>query len=706
MQISNTRSGLYTRFFLNILKMNPIKYLKYRISCLLIMAIPLLIVTSCTSESPTWLENNREASFLVFRRQSQIGEETFKIYYSNDTITVKSSQGENERGRITGVVAELRMNKDLTPVYYSSEYISGDTTNVLKMQTATTGNVSVWEDDFEVVTTKTPPFYFPVHSTIPAAMEMMLYQYMLAKGISSLPTFPRGGISISHTATDTVTIKGERLPLDRYVVEGINWGGRTIWLDANKNLIALVKANTQIREMIRKGYEEAMPVFIAGNVMEQMKTLEKYSENLKGEQAEITALVGGDIWDGLSSSIQKDMTLIVEAGRIKEIGTRANVSIPNGARIIELKGKTLIPGLWDMHAHSNQVQWAPAYLAGGITTIRDNGNELELATAFRDAIAEKGAIGPDILLAGMTDGPGIKGNGVIRATSAEQAREVVAMYHKNGYKQIKIYNSIAPDILKVLTEEAHKIGMSVTGHVPNEVGNAVDAVESGMDQLSHRARFLTALFPDKNLADLKGNYLADNEITPEQIEKTADFFLKHQTVLDPTIALDVIRALPSGIPVETVEPDVGRIAYELFEDKRFRKGLSEERSQMAVKDYTKAMEIIGVLHKAGVPVVAGTDNVVPVFSLYLELETYHQLGGLTTAEALKTATVIPAKVMGMEKETGTLEAGKQADITILDQNPLENIANIRTVSAVMTNGNYYTSAPLWKAADFLPKRPN
>jgi cytosine/adenosine deaminase-related metal-dependent hydrolase len=170
--------------------------------------------------------------------------------------------------------------------------------------------------------------------------------------------------------------------------------------------------------------------------------------------------------------------------------------------VIDVTGKTLMPGLWDMHAHSNQVQWAPAYLAGGVTTIRDNGNEIELATAFRDAIALKGALGPDILLAGMTDGAGIRGNGIIRATTPEEAREVVKMYHDKGYKQIKIYNSIQPEILKVLTEEAHKRGITTTGHVPQAVGNAKDAVESGLDMLSHSGLFLTMLFPDKTTSEL------------------------------------------------------------------------------------------------------------------------------------------------------------------------------------------------------------
>jgi imidazolonepropionase-like amidohydrolase len=682
---------------------NVLKSSTWKMSAILGLMV-LMLSFGCSPEPKAWEDINEEGAFLVFRRQSLIGEETYSITSNKDSIVVKSLQGENERGRITGVQSELHLKMDLSPTYYVNRRLAdGDTTNNFRLEVKS-NEVSVWEKKFEVSTTAKTDLFFPVHSNIPAAMEMMLYHYYFKQGKPAvIPTLPRGEISITHKGQDIVQIKGVDVVLDRYVTEGINWGGRTIWLDESKNLIALVKANTQIRELIRKGYEEALQVFIDGNVTEQMNALAQYTNDHKEEQPAITALVGGDVVDGLSDLTKKDMTVIIENGRIKTIGSRASTEIPEGAKVIDLAGKTLIPGLFDMHAHSNQVQWAPAYLAGGITTIRDNGNEIEFATAFRDAIVLEGALGPDILLAGMTDGAGIKGNGVIRATTPEEAREVVAKYYENGYNQIKIYTSIQPEILKVLVEEAHKRGMTVTGHVPSAVGNAVDAVESGMDQLSHKGLFLSVLFPEKTTTELGRSFLSEYEVSEGRLKTATAFFLKHKTVLDPTIALDVIRNVPRGEPIELVEPDAGRIAYELFEGKRFRSGVGAKRSVEAIKDYTKAMEIIGHFYRAGIPIVAGTDNVVPVYSLYLEIETYHRLGGLTPLEALKTATIIPATAMGLNLETGTLEVGKEADIAILNKNPLEDIRHLRTVSAVVTNGNYYRSDPLWKAADFKPR---
>lgn len=668
----------------------------------------LVLLASCSPESSKWENYTDEGTFFVYRRQSQIGEETYNITSNKDSIIVTSIQGENERGRISGVESKLYLTAELEPLsYYSRRISKNDTTNIFKME-VNGDQVSVWEKHFDVVSSNKKDVFFGVNSNIPAGIEMMLYHYYFSQNdIESLPTLPRGEISLTHRGEDTVQINGENVALDRYVVEGINWGGRTIWLDKSKNLVAVVKANTQIRELIKKGYEEAKPFFIKGNVEEQMAQLKEYTESVKGPEYPVTALVGGNVVDVVSNNIKEDMTLLIEDGKIVAIGKNDAVEVPKGAKIIDVAGKTLIPGLWDMHAHSNQVQWAPAYLAGGVTTIRDNGNELEFATAFRDAIATEGSVGPDILLAGMTDGPGPKGNGIIRARSVEEAKEVVALYHKNGYEQIKIYTSIEPEILKVLSEEAHKVGMTVTGHVPALVDDTRVAVESGMDMLSHYNRIMGALFPDKKISELvkDGRYfLAHNEITDAMVDDAIDFYKEHGTVLDVTLGLGVIRTLPKGNPVETIEPDSYRMAYELFESKRFRAGSKEKTAALSKEDVTKAAEVIGKFYKAGIPVVAGTDNHTPGYGLFLELESYVEYAHLSPLDAIKTATIIPARAMGYDDVTGTLEIGKQADIAILESNPLEDIKNIRSVSAVMTNGNYYESEPLWVAADFKPTR--
>ena len=645
----------------------------------------------------------KKGTFLVYRRQSLIGEESYNITHQQDQLTIESLQGENERGRITGVQSKLILNKEtLAPFYFNNVRIArGDSTNIFKM-TLEEDQVFITEKHFDEVKMEKPNQYYPLYSNIPAAMEMMLYHYYFNQQAEELTTMPRGKVTMTHRAKDTVELKGKSIVLDRYVVEGINWGGRTVWLDQHKNLIALVKANTQIREIIRKGYESIMPTVIKGHVEEQMAALTTYTINQKEKRPSTIALVGGDIVDVIHNKTKKNQTILIKNGLIEDIEDEKNITIPNGAKVIDVSGKTLIPGLWDMHAHSNQVQWAPAYLAGGVTTIRDNGNEIEFATAFRDAIAQDGKIGPDIILAGMTDGPGKKGNGVIRATTEDEARQVVDMYFNLGYKQVKIYNSIEPHVLEVLAEEAHKRGITVTGHIPTPVGTIHDAVALGMDMFSHDRAITSLLFPNHEKSDFSSLDIDYDAISENQIENATKFLLEHKIVLDPTMNLRIVNSLPEGQPLNTIEPGAPRIAYELWGPKRFRKGKSPEVAANLKKGYIKYLEIIGKFFHAGVPIVAGTDNAVPVFCLYLEIESYHKHGKLSPFEAIQTATIIPARVMGMDNITGSIDKGKEADIAILDKNPLKNISNLRTVSAVMTNGHYYNSDALWSEADFTP----
>src|SRR4029077_3852720 len=177
------------------------------------------------------------------------------------------------------------------------------------------------------------------------------------------------------------------------------------------------------------------------------------------------AITGGTILD-MTARTPIVGTVVVVDGRITAVGPSGRVAVPPGATIVNAAGKTVMPGLWDMHAHFEQVEWGPIYLAAGVTTIRDVGNELEFIVAARDAVAAGKGIGPRMLLAGIIDGPGSNGLGAVRAASPEEARQRVDRYHDAGFTQIKIYSSVSLDVLRAITAEAHRLGMTVTGHVP------------------------------------------------------------------------------------------------------------------------------------------------------------------------------------------------------------------------------------------------
>src|SRR5262249_4512507 len=203
----------------------------------------------------------------------------------------------------------------------------------------------------------------------------------------------------------------------------------------------------------------------AGDGMAELETIRRAIPRLKPSRSvEVVerspfALVGATIVDGTGKPPIADGVVIVRDGRIAEVGARSAVAVPAGVSTVDVAGRTIVPGLWDMHTHVTQVEWAPVYLASGVTTVRDMGNELEFVTALRDAIASGRTLGPRMLLAGLVDGGGPNAFGVYDATNADEARAIVRKYHDAGFQQIKIYSLVLPPVVEVLCAEAHRLGM-------------------------------------------------------------------------------------------------------------------------------------------------------------------------------------------------------------------------------------------------------
>src|SRR5262249_11937386 len=158
---------------------------------------------------------------------------------------------------------------------------------------------------------------------------------------------------------DTITINGKDESLDRYTVEGLIWGRETLWFDANHNLIAEVSIDAEFDhfEAIREGYEGALGKFVAIAGTDGMAALADISGKISGGRADTLAMVGGTLIDGTGGAPVSDSAVLIEKGKIVAAGPRSLVKIPHGATKIDARGKTILPGLWDMHAHFEQVEW-------------------------------------------------------------------------------------------------------------------------------------------------------------------------------------------------------------------------------------------------------------------------------------------------------------------------------------------------------------
>jgi imidazolonepropionase-like amidohydrolase len=412
------------------------------------------------------------------------------------------------------------------------------------------------------------------------------------------------------------------------------------------------------------------------------------------------AIVGATLIDGTGKAAVADAAVVIEDGRITAVGGRSQVKIPRGVAVIDARGRTLLPGLWEMHAHYVQVELGPAYLAAGVTTARDCGNDFDFIVPVRDAINSGRGLGPRMLLAGYVDGEGETGLGAIRARTPEEAREVVGRYHRAGFEQIKIYGNavIKPEVIAAITAEAHRLGMTVTGHVPRGM-NALQAVEAGFDQINHLG-FITRVMLPRDFRPQPGAPPPQIDFNSAEAKHALQFFKERGTVIEPTFARFELNTHPIDTPFAAFEPSLPKVPRELA-DILNHTGVPATAASRARAQAERAGEVLLALHRAGIPIIAGIDLVVPGHSLHRELELYVK-AGLTPMEAIQTATMAAARAMKLDKEAGTIEVGKRADLILLDRNPIEAISNLRSVRFVIANGRMYDCAALWQSVGFKP----
>jgi imidazolonepropionase-like amidohydrolase len=645
-----------------------------------------------------------ESGKIRFYETKQIrGEETYQINQSaNGDLIVQARTdlpfAEQENKPL--VNATLRTAKDLTPQSFE---IKGPTLLDLEEATSITvqGKTATIQDRGQNNSVEAPRNFFTMSGYVPVSVETMLIRYWLAHGRpASIALLPAGEAFVELRGKDTLTITGKVVEITRYHLSGKNWRGgwgrQTLWLDAENRFVAAVNLGSDIETNLyafRDGYESSTSFFLKRAIEDAIERLTQVANELSPKSTAPLALVGGTLIDVTGKAATPNAVVLIEGDRIVAAGPRATTKIPDGAKIVDVTGKFLLPGLWDMHAHLYQSEFGPTYLAAGITTVRDVGNDMEFGTALRDAAKEKRGLGPRMLLAGYIDGKNDGHSFDVQVETPEEARAAVQHYKDAGYEQLKIRDNVKLETLKVICAEAHRLGMTVTGHVPEGM-NALQAVEAGMDQLAHLNYVESGFFPkrDRNNPPVTINLNAPN------VTNALKFFKEHGTVIDPTDAVLELMLRPLNVPIESFEPGVTKVPAELKVQIN-KKGESADMAEGLRMVVDVLLKITGALHKAGVPIVAGTDVGVPGHTLHRELELYVK-AGLTPLEAIQAATIVPARVMKLDGEVGAIEVGKRADLIIVDANPLDNISNIRKLRFVVTQGRLFDCARLWQSVDF------
>ena len=421
--------------------------------------------------------------------------------------------------------------------------------------------------------------------------------------------------------------------------------------------------------------------------------------------------------DMRNDRVQIGMTVIVEGNRITRIGK--NIGPPKDARIIDGTGKFLIPGLWDMHVHifnntqhagtDNHEIYFPLLIANGVTGVRDMWTDAEDQILVRNwqvdmaagkLLAPRIAPGSHIIDGSPTDLPNM-----LAVSTPEEGRRAVREQKEAGAGFIKVYFRLRPDVYAAIADESKKLGIPFAGHVPFAI-SAATASNSGQKSIEHLTGILeTCSSKEDELRNAKN--LTPPQLT-EQLWQTYDekkctdlfrLFAKNRTWQLPNAVLHRMFAFRRE---ESFRNDP-RLKYVIREEAEEWSRAPRQPQQFTLETRTqrfqKLLEAIGSMNKLGVPILAGTDLGNPLmfagFSLHDELELFVR-AGLTPFEALQTATVNPAIYLSREKELGTIEKGKLADLILLDANPFDAITNTRRINAVIANGRLLTRSDLDK----------
>lgn len=634
-------------------------------AALLAFGISHSALTALSAQKPA------ERTLRLFLLGHEIGTERSTIERSGSTSTLTSHFEYNDRGLTVSLDAALTCRDDFSPVSYK---VHGKSYRYFSVNS-----------DVDAISEQAPAF--PIDGMAPLAVQEFLVRYWLTHGtpatITALPS--RDPIHITEVPIGS-TASGIAASLRHFTVEGVVWGREHVWLD--RSTLALESITTTAGVLPFEGIDadkpprvsaQRAPMFAALAAMSDLAPDAPTSKPLPIQQDSF-ALTGGRLIDATGAAPIEDATIVVRHGRILSAGPRATVRIPPGIPVVDVTGKSVLPGLWDMHAHVGQPEWGPAYLAEGVTTIRDMGGYMGMLLALRDAWSRRGplhALGPRLLTAGLIDGPGPNSFGSVSAANPDEGRAEVRNYRQNSFNEIKLYNLLDRPTTKAIIDAAHAEGMKVTGHIPNGL-TLRDVVQMGIDQVAHLV-------------------VRDTPGTP-QFVATVAMLKEHGTVLDPTLSWNELLGRSAQTPIESFQPGITRVPPQL---RRLLEGANggTVTPEQAHTRLERQLAIVKALYDSAIPFVAGTDKGVPGASVQREIELYVQ-AGLPPIDAIRAATAIPARVMGLQHDTGTIAPGLRADLIVVDGNPLEHISDLRKVVMVSAAGRLYETSPLWRAAGF------
>jgi len=531
--------------------------------------------------------------------------------------------------------------------------------------------------------------YFRYDGT-PASYEILAQGLMNVEN-KSVELYPKGSVTLMQK---NPIILGDSITIQLLMIKGLDMNPVYLWL-TEQALIGKITGNLHIIRTDFQDYRKEMKVIqdsleneylfqLATDLSQEIDDL--IIKNVNIFTVEATLKRNQDVW------VHKDkIRAIVPSTQSSEYG--------DDARIIDGTGKTLMPGMFDMHTHNTKFRGA-LHLAGGITSVRDLANNKQVK-ALSHQFNSNQIIGPRIVaFCGIIDGPGPFANQRNVVENLDEGLAEVQAYNDLGYQQIKLYSSIKPEWVKPMADKAHQLDMRVSGHIPAYM-TASQAIDAGYNEIQHMNMLFLNFMSDTidTRTPLRFTMVANHGAKLDLSSSAYLTFVKqlkaHQILIDPTLSIfENMFVATKGIPSPTYEMIVDRLPL-INQRSYYKGGLPKpvDGSNRYDLAHERMLDVVYDLYKKGVAIVPGTDGL-PGFLYHRELELFVK-AGIPVHEVLKMATINAAEITGVAEAYGSIEVGKQADLILISGNPLERISDIRNVLWTTKGGYMYEAEALY-----------
>lgn len=523
---------------------------------------------------------------------------------------------------------------------------------------------------------------------------------LLKRADGTLPAMPGGQLRIEKLGPAKIGTA----TYQAYAISGIDLSPEMILLDGQQRLFAVLDTGGAV---VREGHEADVPALAR---LATELTAKRYAALQQRFAHKIDAPVrvrNVRVFDPASGKLGDPVSVLFAEGRITGIQPLDAPASP-GEATIEGNGGTLLPGLHDMHAHIG-LESAMLYIAAGVTSVRDMGNDNVFLPQLIRQIDAGEVAGPRIVPNGFLEGrsPYSARLGVV-ADNESAAIDAVRWYAARGYWQVKIYNSMNPAWVPAIAQEAHRLGMGVTGHIP-AFANADAMIAAGYNEVTHINQLMLGWVLDPKedtrtpLRLTAMRRMAGLDLASAKVSKTVDAMVAGHVAHDPTaVTLELLMLSRNGAPSPSVASYIDHLPIGL--QRRRRQAIAPIAGPEDAAAYDGAMvkvkQLLKLLHDRGITLLPGTDDQTGL-SVHRELEIYGE-AGIPIPEVLRLGTLTPEVYMGRDQELGSIARGKRADFLLLPGDPTRDLRELHRIAMVVKGGTIYFPSEIYPAFGVKP----